>query len=144
MRINVVAVSLIGLVAVVGARSALRAQPTQSVWDGVYTEAQAARGDEVFQQECSMCHGQGLMGGEMAPGLAEGAFRSNWNGLTLGDMFDRIRVSMPPDDPGRLSRKQVADVLARLLAANQFPAGTNELYDRSEMLQMIKFEAARP
>ena len=117
-----------------------RAQPTLSVWDGVFTPAQAERGDAVYVQECVSCHGPTFEGDEMAPSLADGAFKANWNGLTVGDLFDRIRQSMPPDDPGRVSRQEVADVLARMLAANDFPAGQKELVNRSEMLKLILFD----
>ena len=119
---------------------AARAQPTLSVWDGVFTEAQAERGDAVYIQQCVSCHGATLEGGEMAPSLADGAFKANWNGLTVGDLFDRIRQSMPPDDPGRMSRQEVADVLARMLVANDFPTGQKELATRSEMLKLILFD----
>ena len=120
------------------------AQPSKSVWDGVYTEEQAKRGGVVYRQWCASCHGNELEGGEMAPGLVGGGFTSNWNGLTLGDIFDRTRTTMPQDSPGALSREQVADVTAFVLSMNKFPAGTNELANQSEMLKQIKFEATKP
>jgi hypothetical protein len=84
------------------------------------------------------------MGGESAPPLTGGAFLSNWNGLTLGDLFDRIRKTMPQSAPGRLTRQQDADVLALMLSRNKFPPGKTELYKQSEMLKDIKFEAEKP
>jgi mono/diheme cytochrome c family protein len=123
--------------------TALDAQATGSVWDGVYTDEQAARGQAIYTDVCLACHGPNLGGGEMAPGLADGTFKSNWNGLTMGDLFDRIRESMPPDDPGRLTRQEVADALAFVLKSNRFPAGSKELANRSEMLRMIQFDAMK-
>ena len=116
------------------------AQTTRSVWDGVYTAEQSKRGSAVYTKECASCHGAELTGGESAPPLTGGAFLSNWNGLTAGDLFDRIRQSMPLDDPGRLSRQQDADVLAFILNANEYPAGKTELDKQTEVLKLIKIE----
>ena len=120
------------------------AQTTKSVWDGVYTEEQAKRGAALYKHWCSSCHGAELEGGEMAPGLVGGGFTSNWNGLTIGDIFDRTRTTMPQDSPGALSREQVADITAFVLSMNKFPAGSAELATQSEMLKQIKFEATKP
>src|SRR3989442_1483772 len=76
------------------------AQETQrTVWDGVYSPAQAQRGEAAFVQACSNCHGRTLEGADMTPALTGGAFMANWDGLTVGDLFDRIRISMPADRP---------------------------------------------
>jgi mono/diheme cytochrome c family protein len=119
------------------------AQSPRSVWDGAFTADQAKRGETVSQKECVNCHGSALSGGEEAPALEGGAFLSNWNGLTVGDLFDRIRKSMPQDDPTRLSRQQDADVLAYILSLNRFPAGKTELSVQSEVLKQIKIEPAK-
>jgi len=127
--------------------SGLRGQApsgSHSVWDGVYTEDQAKRGEAVYRKECAACHGDQLTGGESAPPLAGGAFQANWNGLTLGDLFDRIRKTMPQTKPGSLTRQQNADVLAFMLSFNKFPAGKTELYRQSEMLKEIRFETKKP
>ena len=104
-----------------------KADGSLSVWDGVYTDKQAKRGTPLYSQFCASCHGPDLTGGEMAPALAGADFSSNWNGLTLGDLFERMRTSMPQNDPGGLSRQQNADILAYMLSSNKFPAGTTEL-----------------
>src|SRR5260370_33056331 len=84
----------------------LRAQAppseSRSVWDGVYTEEQANRGEPIYRKQCAACHGDMLTGGESAPPLTRGAFLANWNGLTMGDLFDRIRKTIPPIPPRRL------------------------------------------
>jgi mono/diheme cytochrome c family protein len=136
------------LLSIAAARSALRAQEstateTRSVWDGVYTEEQAKRGDALYQKECQGCHGVALAGGESAPPLTGGAFLSNWNGLTLGDLFERIRKTMPQNALGKLNRQQNADVLAFVLSANKFPRGKVELSRQTEFLKEIRFEAVR-
>jgi mono/diheme cytochrome c family protein len=118
----------------------LRAQATRSVWDGVYTSEQAKRGDAAYAKSCASCHGSALTGGESAPPLAGGDFLSNWNGLTVGDLFERFRISMPADAPGRLTRQVYVDVLAYVLSMNQFPAGTSELQPQTEVLKQIRIE----
>jgi mono/diheme cytochrome c family protein len=118
--------------------------PSRTVWDGVYTQDQATRGQTLYNKECAACHGPALSGGEEAPALSGGAFTANWNGLTVGDLFERVRVSMPEGRPGTLSRQQNADILAYILSGNQFPAGNGELVKETELLKQIKFEAVKP
>ena len=138
---------LLGSALIAASLFALRAQEpagSRSVWDGVYTEEQAKRGEPVYQKECAACHGAMMTGGESAPPLTGGGFQANWNGLTLGDLFDRIRKTMPQSKPGSLTRQQDADVLAFMLSLNKFPAGKTELYRQSEMLEEIRFETKKP
>jgi mono/diheme cytochrome c family protein len=124
--------------------STLLAQTSRSVWDGVYTKEQAQRGEALYSSECASCHGLALNGGESAPPLVGGEFLSSWNGLTVGDLFDRIRTSMPADRPGHLSREQTAYILAHILSVNQFPPGDTALDTRSEVLKQILVEATKP
>jgi S-disulfanyl-L-cysteine oxidoreductase SoxD len=115
-----------------------------SVWDGVYTEEQSKRGESIYQKECASCHGENLAGKDQAPPLTGNDFKMDWNGLSVGDLFDRIRVSMPADHPGKLSPDQNADVLAFILKANQFPAGKKDLPADSDALKQIQFETTKP
>jgi len=98
------------------------------------------RGSADYASQCAACHGVALTGGESAPPLAGGDFLSNWNGLTVGDLFDRIRVSMPADRPGKLNREQIAYILAYMLSMNQFPAGNAELELQVDALRQIRIE----
>src|SRR5689334_6723521 len=120
------------------------AEITRSIWDGVYTEEQAKRGEEIYKRECASCHADTLVGGGGAAPLTGGSFLSNWNGLTLGDLYDRIRKTMPQGAPGKLNKQQDADVLAYLLSFNKFPAGKTELQKQVEFLREIRFEASKP
>ena len=117
---------------------------TRSVWDGVYTEEQAERGEPLYRANCASCHGDTLKGSGETPPLSGGSFMANWNGLTLGDLFERIRRTMPQDKPGRLSRQYKADILAYVLKVNKFPTGKTELEHQTEFLREIRFEAAKP
>ena len=121
-----------------------RAQDSQrTVWDGVYTGDQAKRGEAAYVEACSNCHGRTLEGADMTPALTGGAFMANWDGLTVGDLFDRIRVSMPADRPGSLSRQEDVDVIAYILRFNEFPSGKEELPREVQVLKQILFKASR-
>ena len=118
--------------------------PPASVWAGVYTAAQAARGDVAYRQECANCHGATLEGADMTPALTGGGFTSNWNDLTVGDLFERIRITMPIDRPGKLTRQQNADVIAFLLNANGWPEGKTELAVDLGALKQIRIQSTKP
>jgi mono/diheme cytochrome c family protein len=115
----------------------------RSVWDGVYTKDQARRGQAVYQQECAKCHGQNLAGGEAAPSLTGAEFMKNWNGKSAGAFYERTRKTMPSDDPGNLSTRQYADVVAYIFGANEFPSGDQELGRDVAVLNEIRIEAKR-
>ncbi len=138
---------LVAVWAMMAVNVSMSAQEAQSaptsIVDGVYTAEQAKRGEVLYGQFCASCHGAALTGGEMAPGLTGGDFATDWIGLTLNDLFERIRVSMPQDQPGSLSRQQNADVLAFVLSAGKYPAGKTELPKEAEVLKTIKFEAPK-
>lgn len=115
------------------------AQGSVTVLDGVYTAAQAERGQAQYSQNCAACHGSGLTGNGEAPALVGGEFISNWAGLTAGELFERIRTTMPQDNPGKLSRAQYSDILSFILKSNGYPAGQKELDQRTEFLKAIGF-----
>jgi mono/diheme cytochrome c family protein len=135
-------VMMIGCAAAIGAQDA---QGTRTVWDGVYTDVQAKRGEQIYLDRCVRCHGPTLMGGTDGAGPLTGpTFKGNWNGVALGDMVERMRVSMPLDNPATLSRQQTADVLAYILSVNEFPPGTADLPRQTEILNQIQFRATKP
>jgi S-disulfanyl-L-cysteine oxidoreductase SoxD len=122
----------------------LSAQTSKTVWDGVYTADQAARGKTAYAAQCAMCHNDDLTGGDEAPPLTGAQFMGNWNGLSVGELFDRIRVSMPANNPGKLGRQQNADIIAYMLQFNKFPAGATELPTQSETLKEVRIAAQKP
>lgn len=147
MKLTAVAIlALAGTMAfgALGARGTVAAQGAKSQWDGVYTEPQAQRGEGLYAQYCASCHGPDLAGGEMAPGLTGGEFTANWNDLSLGDLYERIRVSMPQSAPGSLSRQQNSDILSYMLRKQNTPTGSAELATQTEVLKEIKFLASKP
>jgi quinoprotein glucose dehydrogenase len=145
MNVKIAAAAFIPFATILVLYSTVHAQPpTKSIWDGVYTEAQATRGKGLYSQECASCHGGELTGGEMAPPLAGGEFMAGWDGLTIGDLFERVRISMPQNAPGSLSGQQNADILAFMFSSNKFPAGETELPKEAGILKQIKFEVKKP
>jgi mono/diheme cytochrome c family protein len=119
------------------------AQVSTSVWDGIYTSGQAKRGEPLYKQKCASCHGDALDGSGQAPALSGAEFRSNWNGQTVGDLFDKMQATMPGDNPGSLSKDQNADILALMLKVNEFPAGAKDLRGDLDELKKIHFEAKK-
>jgi mono/diheme cytochrome c family protein len=122
--------------------SPLQAQAPRSVWDGVYTLAQARRG-ALKSGLCVSCHGDGFEGGP-APQLTGEPFMSRWEGRSVGDLFDLVRLTMPDDDPGALAREEYADLIAYILAVNKFPTGATEIGIAVEPLKQIQILAAKP
>ena len=107
--------------------SVAAAQAPTTTWDGVYTVAQAKRGDALYRTHCASCHGEALGGAEAAPALVGDVFNAAWEGAPLADLLERARATMPQNKPGSLSRQQNADILAFMLQVGKFPAGTAEL-----------------
>jgi S-disulfanyl-L-cysteine oxidoreductase SoxD len=153
MKITISAMA--GLLAVGGVFfSTVDAQAPASVWAGVYTREQAKRGAALYKDECAACHGEALAGnaqtpraeqlGRAIPPLSGDVFKGNWNGRPLSDLFDKMKASMPRDDPGKIGLKQNADILAFMLNFNEFPPGKTELPADPSLLTEIRFDAVKP
>jgi quinoprotein glucose dehydrogenase len=153
MKITIPAIS--GLLVLSGSfYSAIHAQAPASVWAGVYTEQQAKRGEALYSKECAACHGDALEGNgqteraqkleRMLPPLSGDVFKGNWNGRPLSDLFDKMKRTMPRDDPGKISLTQNADILAFMLKFNGFPSGKAELPADPSLLTETLFEAVKP
>ena len=111
--------------------------------DGVGTDAQVKRGNEVYQAQCAACHDAQLAGSGTAPALAGTDFAANWKDESVGSLFERIRATMPADNPGSLKREQVADLIAFILNFNKYPLGTADLPTDSDALKAIKITAPK-
>ena len=105
----------------------ITASQTQTIWSGVYTEAQAYRGEKVADTSCIGCHGPGLDGGDSGPKLVGEMFLANWSSQSVAQLFDWVREAMPADAPGTLSKDDTAAVLAYILKLNKMPAGKQDL-----------------
>ena len=116
------------LLAVVAAPGTGHAQEetAHSVWDGVFTAAQADRGDELYAKTCATCHGADMRGGAGLPGLVGPEWLFLWNGQTAGSFFRQVQATMPLDEPGGLRNQQYVDILAAIFRANDFPASQSQ------------------
>ena len=147
----------------------VRAQTSRSNWSGIFTAAQAQRGEDIYRRSCSACHGTDLMGMQWLPvpyrqpnpadffgldprtawpnripELTGSDFYRNWNDLTVADLVERTRISMPMNRPGSMRRGDVVDVVAYLLLQGGFPPGPTDLTDRLDALQQIRLLAQKP
>jgi mono/diheme cytochrome c family protein len=116
------------------------AQAPRSASQGVYTADQAKRGDPIYKEQCAACHGDNLEGSGPMPPLTGPDFAKNWNGKTLGELFEKTHTTMPATAPGSLSEQQTADVLAYVLSIAKYPAGTTELAANAEPLKGITLD----
>lgn len=118
----------------------LAAQSASSTRDGVYTADQADQGHVVYAKKCATCHGAALEGSGQNPPLAGDPFMQNWTGQTLADLFSKIQATMPATQPGSLKPDEIAQLLAYILRANEFPAGKTALPQTMDQLKNIHVE----
>ena len=98
-----------------------------TVWDGVFTEAQAERGASAFLANCSRCHGEDLDGGNRGAPLVGDAWMGNFQTQTVEDLFNFVSTNMPNGNGGSLANSMYLDLVAFLLSSNDMPAGDADL-----------------
>jgi S-disulfanyl-L-cysteine oxidoreductase SoxD len=103
---------------------------TRTVWDGVYTSAQADRGRGFYNEHCARCHGGNLQGGE-SRALTGDRFWTTWQETTVDRLLVHVSTNMPASEDGSLKgtlgASVYADIVAYILSRNDFPAGSSEL-----------------
>lgn len=129
--------------AVLAALPGIAAAQSRTVWSGVFTETQAARGAVTYGQHCARCHGTSLAGSYDTPSL-KGRMIANWSGATLDGLFGYIANAMPIHAPGALPPQANADILAYLLKANGFPAAKGELEPSPAALKQVTITGRPP
>jgi mono/diheme cytochrome c family protein len=115
----------------------------QTIWEGVYTDEQAERGERAYEQECAACHLDDLMGDGIAPALIGSSFFFRWSALSVSDMYVAIRTTMPQGAPASLSPAGYADISAFLLQKNKLPSGDTELPTDTDDLEEILITEAQ-
>jgi len=120
-----------------------------TIWDGVYTESQAARGEFVYPSVCGRCHGHRLDGAPDDPDffptrpIAGPKFLRDWNGVSLVTLFEYTRSAMPELNPASLSDQEFIDLIAYMLAVSEAPAGSDELEPDAAQLTGITITKER-
>ena len=99
----------------------------QDLKQASFSADQAARGSELYQQNCAACHLANLTGSFEAPNLADTGFRSNWANRRVDEFVDMLQRTMPPQAPGSLDQSQYLDISAFLLEANNISASATAL-----------------
>jgi mono/diheme cytochrome c family protein len=117
--------------------------PSRTIWSGVFSAAQAKRGEAIAGRRCASCHNADLAGGQDGPALVGSDVRQAWSGTTAGNLFDRIRTTMPADAPQSLSAQDTADLLAFIFSQNEWPAGERELPSDIDVLKQIQITPER-
>src|SRR5262245_38988366 len=139
-----VAAALGWVLAVAAGALAARGVSAQSatVWDGVFTAAQASRGEAAYQKACATCHGPALGGDAFAPPLVGEPFTTRWQDGTLSDVLVLVKTTMPQDMPATLSADTYADIIAFLLKSNNYPAGQREISQDPDQVKDVRFTKA--
>ena len=119
-------------------------QKVQSVWDGVYTTDQAARGKNFYDTSCATCHGDTL-GGRNGRALAGPRFFQDWGEDSLSSLFNIISTTMPRGEPHSLDEGAYLDIVAYILQKNEYPAGAADLTaDRVDEVRVLRKEGPGP
>ena len=116
---------------------------TKTIWDGVFTKEQAARGEQTYKKSCAPCHKDDHLGDSGTPALVGPEFLNRFNGSSVDDILQTIRGSMPQDAPDSLGTSAYVDLVGHLLEANGSPAGASELPMDREMLKQIRVTSPR-
>ena len=118
---------------------AIAASASRSIWDGVFSAEQVARGKKSYASQCADCHGDELEGdGKKSPPLKGQEFLKNWKNKSVHRLIDVTRRTMPPEDPATLGRELCTDVAVYILAENGYPVGQTELaVDAPDLRQIL-------
>lgn len=123
------AVALLAMILLPGIASA-QAAGAATIWDGVYTNSQALRGQRLVEANCSACH--------TATEWSSPSFMNVWSGRPVDDLHEFLSQAMPLDSPGKLKESEYADIVAYMLSLNHAPVGQKELPAESAALARIR------
>ena len=117
----------------------------KTVADGMYSAAQVKRGATLYSEQCASCHGEMLEGvADLFPALKGDAFAKTWTGKSVGDLFTKTVDTMPALAPGSLKPDQGADLVAYMLSASKYPAGSADMPTSADALKQIQIVAPKP
>ena len=108
-----------------------------TIWDGVFSQEQAAEGAAQYELSCSACHSADLRGSSTSPSLVGSGFLFFWQDKPLSELFTTIHTLMPTDAPNSLPTRTYLNILSYILEANEFPAGESDLLDPAALRRII-------
>ena len=129
-------------VIVISTHTTTAAAQAKTVWSGIYSAEQAARGEQEYTKNCSRCHGANLQGTD-GNGLQGKDFMERWREDSMGSLWEFVSESIPPARGGGrplISVPSYLDILAYILSQNQFPAGPNPLSNEGLDDIMIQYK----
>ena len=103
----------------------------KTVWNGVYTDAQAERARATFDSICTRCHTLEPGGNTRGGALSGDKFWTAFTQKSVGDLLDFVSKNMPNGNGGSLPASTYNDLVALILKSNGFPAGTVEVAPES-------------
>jgi len=115
-----------GAIAVAAQQGTESVPPTagRTVWDGVYSAAQADRGAAAYTSHCASCHRDDLSGYD---GVLRGQrFMEKFREASLHLLYDKTKTTMPRNAAGSLSDDTYVDIVSYVLRMNEFPAGERD------------------
>ena len=117
----------------------------KNVWDRVFSEEQATRGEALYQKRCALCHRNDLTGTTSdGPPLKGLDFFIRWRGQTVAEMLDAVKEIMPANNPGSLEQQAYVDVIGFLFKSNGVPMGDTDLPADADALQQIAITETAP
>ena len=118
--------------------------PTRSVWSGVYSAAQASRGEYDYKDdECSICHAEDLSGDSGVTELAGSDFMTDWDGKSVLQLVRHMH-SMPMGGSNDIGLVEATELTAFLLRENGIPAGNSDLPADRRVLAGIRIDMRNP
>lgn len=124
------------IAATVSAQDSTAAASERKVTGGVFSPAQATRGEGTYRTVCEACHAKSEYTGDK--------FKTSWVSKTVFDLFDQLRTTMPDDNPGSLERQEYIDVVAYIFSLNAFPSGASDLPTDDDGLKKIRIDDPPP
>jgi cytochrome c len=111
----------------------------------IYSEEQALKGHDLYDEHCASCHGAALEGQGSLP-LSGATFRARWadDHHSVDDLFYIIRTLMPYGQPATLSKQEYLDIIAYILMVNGSPAGAQPLPLDPPILKRMTIKAQPP
>jgi len=119
----------------------------KTIWSGVYTDTQAAKGESIYAEFCSKCHASNLQGGNFdgAPPLKGDKFLDNWREDNLKSLFTKILTTMPRQNASKvLSEDETIALMSYIFKGNEFPTGTELSTKNLEAIQIQRKDGAKP